>query len=85
MYYGFLYHYVYVVYCPCYILGAMEFFSNRIKVTSKWSSSYSSQRKRSAIESSSSAAGGSSSAAVTGEEPAKMAKVEDRANFDGKM
>lgn len=56
--------------------GAMEFFSNRIKVTSKWSSSYGGP-----------VAGGGRSAGS--EPPAKVMKtdnrVEDKANFDGNM
>lgn len=43
--------------------GAMEFFSNRIKITSKWSSSYSS----------------------TEVHTSKRPRIEDKANFDGKL
>jgi methylmalonic acid semialdehyde dehydrogenase len=51
--------------------GAMEFFSNRIKVTSKWSSSYSSNKRKSDGE-----AEGA---------PANSKAHVDKANFDGKM
>lgn len=51
--------------------GAMEFFSNRIKITSKWSSSYSTSAK----SKNSSEVGGMK----------KQARVEDKANFDGHM
>lgn len=59
--------------------GAMEFFTNRIKITSKWSSSYSSAAaaaKKSRTEGGEEGGGGASSGAV---------KVEDKANFDGRM
>ena len=44
--------------------GAMEFFSNRIKITSKWTASYSSSENGNA---------------------SKKLRIEDKANFDGKM
>eukprot|EP01035_Chromulina_nebulosa_P020265 gene20265-26309_t len=50
--------------------GAMEFFSNRIKVTTKWSSSYSTSN---------------SNIASSNENANKKLKIEDKANFDGKM
>lgn len=55
--------------------GAMEFFSNRRKVTSKWSASYGTSTTNQSI-----------SAAKKSAEPAsKRMKVADAANFDGKM
>jgi hypothetical protein len=50
--------------------GAMEFFSNRIKITSKWSAAY----------------GTANVVAAGGEPDAKKKKIaEDKANFDGRM
>ena len=55
--------------------GAMEFFSNRRKVTSKWSASYGTSSTNQTI-----------SAAKKSTEPAnKRMKVADAANFDGNM
>jgi hypothetical protein len=75
--------------------GAMEFFSNRIKVTSKWSSSYSTATAKKRAAGSEEAAAGHGPATnghTNGQahtdsnaQAAKMAKVEDRANFDGNM
>jgi malonate-semialdehyde dehydrogenase (acetylating)/methylmalonate-semialdehyde dehydrogenase len=58
--------------------GALEFFSNRIKITSKWSASYGS---------SSSATKKTGSSAADDSHPAKKPKMEihDKANFDGRM
>lgn len=53
--------------------GAMEFFTNRIKVTSKWSASYGSGA--------SSATNGNAAKKARTEEP----QVTDKANFDGRM
>lgn len=52
--------------------GALEFFTNRRKVTSKWTASYSTVSTSQA----SSSGGGA---------PEKKTKIEDKANFDGKM
>lgn len=52
--------------------GAMEFFSSRRKVTSKWSASYSSSAAIGATVS-------------NGHVAKKMKVVHDAANFDGKM
>lgn len=49
--------------------GAMEFFTNRKKITSKWTASYSSGQ----------------SASLQSGGATKKAKIEDKANFDGKM
>jgi len=57
--------------------AAMDFFSNRIKVTSKWSSSYSATGKRAReAEASSSSSSSASSSAST---------FVDKASFDGKI
>ena len=56
--------------------GAMEFFTNRIKVTSKWSSSYSSGSSGSLGPPAAKKARAAGGAGVT---------VEDKANFDGRM
>jgi acyl-CoA reductase-like NAD-dependent aldehyde dehydrogenase len=48
--------------------GALEFFTNRKKITSKWTASYSTASTQS---------GGATAT--------KKLKVEDKANFDGKM
>ncbi len=50
--------------------GAMEFFSNRIKITSKWSASYS---------------GSEAAAGEPSKKKVLTATVEDKANFDGRM
>ena len=47
--------------------GAMEFFTNRIKITSKWTASY------------------SSTSTNDNGHAAKKPRIEDKANFDGKM
>jgi len=48
--------------------GAMEFFTNRIKITSKWTASYS-----------------STSTGADNGHASKKPRIEDKANFDGKM
>jgi len=71
--------------------GAMEFFSNRIKVTSKWTSSYSTTAKKrangecSGTVASSSSNGNHATGSNTDERATKVTKVVDRANFDGNM
>lgn len=50
--------------------GAMEFFSNRIKVTSKWTASYGTAN---------------SSADAEAPQKKKFKTVEDKANFDGRI
>ena len=49
--------------------GAMEFFTVRKKITSKWTASYSSGQV----------------AALQNGGPTKRIRIEDKANFDGKM
>lgn len=56
----------------------MEFFTNRIKITSKWSASYGTNG------STASSSGGSSAKKARIEESNSM-QVTDKANFDGRM
>ncbi len=56
----------------------MEFFTNRIKVTSKWAASYST------TASSSAAAAGQANKKARTEDNTSM-QVADKANFDGRM
>ena len=78
--------------------GAMEFFSNRIKVTSKWTASYGSGAATATAGASAATAGaagsnGSSNGAGNGHDQqraAKRARTEaalgvDKASFDGSM
>jgi malonate-semialdehyde dehydrogenase (acetylating) / methylmalonate-semialdehyde dehydrogenase len=53
--------------------GATEFFTNRIKITSKWTAAYSSRNINNNINTNQS------------NPPTKRARIEDKANFDGKM
>jgi len=59
--------------------GAMEFFSNRIKITSKWTAAYSSS------SSSADGAGQTATAGVKRAAQDALDKQTDKANFDGRM